>query len=73
MTKTKFGTLTNEGKIINSMEIDLNKAKSNDPLAYSFGYFQGKTGKKMDKAEKGDKLASEYIRGYNEGKRELKQ
>lgn len=43
---------------------------SDDPLAYSFGFMQGKSGRPMEKAEKGDKLASEYIRGYKAGKKE---
>jgi len=68
---TQFGTLTPSGEVVNSMTIDLSKVKSPDPLAYSYGFFQGKSGKSMAKAEKGDKLAPEYIRGYQEGKKEL--
>ena len=60
---TKFGTLTPNG-LIDEMEIDLDKVESNDPIAYSFGFFQGKSGKEM---AKDDDLAEEYIRGYNDG------
>ena len=49
----------------NAMSIDLSKVKSDDPLAYSYGLFQGKSGQPMAK-EKG--LAPEYVRGYKEGK-----
>lgn len=66
---TVFGTLTPEGKVTNTMTIDLSKVKSNDPLAYSFGFFEGKSGKPISK-EKG--LASEYIRGFKEGKKAKK-
>lgn len=64
--KTKFGTLTPSGKEVDVMEIDLSKVKSPDPLAYAYGFFQGKSGKPMAK-EKG--LAPEYVRGYKEGKK----
>ena len=67
---TQFGTLTPEGKVINSMSVDLNKVDSDDPLAYSFGFFQGKSGQEMDKAQEGDQLAPEYIRGFKMGKAE---
>jgi len=65
---TKFGTLTPQGKVVNSMTININKLKSKDPLAYAYGMFQAKSGQKMAKAEKGDKLAPEFIRGYREAK-----
>ena len=64
--KTQFGILTPEGKVEKSMEMDLSKIKSPDPLAYAYGFFQGKSGQPMSK-EKG--LAKEYIRGYKEGKK----
>ena len=60
---TKFGTLTPNG-VVDEIEIDLNKVKSDDPIAYSYGFFKGKSGKEMDKD---DDLAKEYIRGYNDG------
>ena len=60
---TKFGTLTPNG-VINEMEIDLNKVESDDPIAYSYGFFQGKSGEEMSKDED---LAKEYVRGYNDG------
>jgi len=63
---TTFGTLTPEGKVVNAMEIDLSKVRSPDPLAYSYGYFEGKSGQKMSK---GRDLAPEYIRGFKEGKK----
>ncbi|HUS51172.1 MAG TPA: hypothetical protein VMZ91_13475 [Candidatus Paceibacterota bacterium] len=69
---TQFGTLTPSGEIKNSMVIDLNKVKSDDPIAYSYGFFQGKSGQPMSKAERGDKLAPEYIRGYKEGLKKKK-
>lgn len=65
--KTKFGTLTKEGKVVNEMSVDLSKIKSTDPLAFAFGYFQGKSGQPMSK-DKG--LAPEYIRGFKTGKAE---
>jgi hypothetical protein len=49
------------------MTVDLNKVNSPDPIAYSYGFFQGKSGEPMSK-DKG--LASEYVRGYKEGKAE---
>jgi len=64
---TTFGTMTPEGKVINSMEIDINKVKSDDPIAYSYGYFQGKSGQPI---EKDKDLAKEYVRGYGIGKAE---
>ena len=70
MAKTQFGDLTREGKVINSMEIDLSKVRSDDPLAYAYGFFHGKSGKEMEKHRN---LAKEYIRGYNDGKNEAKQ
>ena len=66
---TQFGTLTPSGEIKNSMVIDL---KSDDPIAYAYGFFQGKSGQPMAKAERGDKLAPEYIRGYKEGLKKKK-
>ena len=66
---TKFGTLTPSGEVKNSMIINLDKTKSPDPLAYSYGFFQGKSGQPISKDKN---LASEYIRGYEEGKKERK-
>ena len=62
---TEFGTLTPNG-VINKMEVDLNKVESNDPIAYSMGFFDGKSGHKIDDSEDYD-LAEEYIRGFNDG------
>jgi hypothetical protein len=62
---TQFGVLTPSGKVEKSMSIDIGKVKSSDPLAYSYGYFQGKSGQPMSK-DKG--LVPEYIRGYKDGK-----
>jgi hypothetical protein len=64
--KTQFGILTPEGKVEKSMAIDLSKIKSPDPLAYAYGFFQGKSGQPMSKEKD---LAKEYIRGYKEGKK----
>jgi len=76
---TKFGTLTPNG-VVDEMEIDLNKVESDDPLAYAYGYFHGKTGKEKAKSgsdrmpsyiipnkEKDEELAEEYVKGYNDG------
>ena len=60
---TEFGTLT-PNYVINKMEIDLNKVESNDPIAYAMGFFDGKSGQKIDDS---DDLAEEYIRGFNDG------
>lgn len=58
--------MTEEGKIVNAMEIDLSKIKSPDPLAYAYGFFQGKSGQPISKDKD---LAPEYVRGYKEGKK----
>lgn len=65
---TTFGTITPSGEVKNTMVVDLSKVKSDDALAYAYGFSQGKSGTPMSKAEKGDKLAPEYIRGYKDGK-----
>lgn len=64
---TQFGILTPQGKVTKSMSIKISEIKSPDPLAYAYGYFQGKTGQPISK-NKG--LATEYIRGYEEGKKQ---
>lgn len=69
---TQFGTLTPSGEIKDSMIIDLANVKSDDPLAYAYGLFHGKSGKLIVKI-KGEKLAPEYIRGYKEGRKEFLQ
>lgn len=61
---TKFGILTKEG-VKKQMTIDISKVKSPDPLAYSYGYFQAKSGQPMSKDKD---LAPEYIRGYKDAK-----
>lgn len=63
---TLFGTLTSSGEVINKSVINLNKVKSNDPIAFAYGLHQGQTGQPFPK-EKG--LASEYIRGFKLGRR----
>lgn len=70
--ETTFGIMKPEGEVASSMSIDLGKIKSDDKLAYAYGYFQGKSGQPMAKAEKGDKLAPEYIRGYQDAKKGVK-
>jgi hypothetical protein len=70
--ETKFGVMKPTGEVSNSMSIDIGKIKSPDKLAYAYGYFQGKSGQPMMKAEKGDKLAPEYIRGYQDAKKGVK-
>lgn len=67
---TKFGILTPKGKVIKAMTIDISKIKSPDPLAYSYGFFQGKSGQPRAKDKD---LAPEYLRGYKAGKRERKK
>lgn len=62
---TQFGILQPSGEVTEKMSIDINKVKSDDPLAYSYGYFQAKSGQPMSK-DKG--LAKEYIRGYKDAK-----
>jgi len=62
---TKFVILQPSGEVTKQMTIDINKVKSDDPLAYSYGYFQAKSGQPMSK-DKG--LAKEYIRGYKDFK-----
>lgn len=48
-------------------QIDMSKVKSDDPLAYSYGYVQGKEGQKISESKN---LAPAYIEGYNKGKEE---
>lgn len=62
---SKFGTLNSSGEVKDTMIIDLKKVKSPDALAYSYGYFQGKSGKAISKDKD---LAPEYVRGYQDGK-----
>jgi len=64
---TKFGVLTPKGKLVKAMTIDISKVKSPDPLAYAYGYFQGKQG--LPKG-KGKDLAPEYVRGFKKGRKE---
>lgn len=66
----EFGVLSSRGNIVGAMSIDISKIKSPDPLAFAYGYFQGKTG--IPKA-KNKGLAPEYLRGYEKGKRERKK
>ena len=66
---TEFATLTPNG-VINKMEIDLNKVESDDPLAYSMGFFDGKSGQEIDDS---DDLAEEYIRGFNDGVKSMEK
>ena len=61
---TQFGILTPQGKITKSMSINLSEVKSPDPLAYSYGFFQGKTGIPISKDKD---LDPEYLKGYKEG------
>ena len=65
---TEFGTLTPNG-VINKMEVDLNKVESDDPIAYSMCFFDGKSGRKIDDS---DDLAEEYIRGFNDGVKSMR-
>lgn len=58
------------GKVVMTHEIDLGKIKSPDPLAYAYGLVQGERGNPLPK-EKG--LASEFIRGWKEGRKKLKK
>jgi len=66
-SSTQFGILTPKGEVTKSMSINLSEVKSPDPLAYSYGFFQGKTGQSISKDKD---LAPEYIRGYKEGKKQ---
>ena len=66
---TKFGTLTPNG-VVNEMEIDLNKVESDDPIAYSMGFFEGKSGQDISNCGgnwEDEDLAKEYVRGYKDG------
>lgn len=65
MPKTKFGVMSNQGKVTKSMSINIGKIKSKDPLAYAYGYFQASSGQSMSKDKD---LAPEYIRGYKDFK-----
>jgi hypothetical protein len=47
-----------------SYSINLKKIKSDDPLAYAYGYIQGKEGKQMPKDKD---LAIAYKQGYKKG------
>ena len=73
---TTFGRLEQDGTKIDKVEIDLSKVPSNDPIAFMFGYMEGRTKRKdFDAREKlggstklhGSKfreLAQEYLRGF---------
>ena len=50
-----------------SYKVNVKKVKSDDPLAYSYGYIQGKEGEKISDAKN---LAPAYIEGYKKGKSE---
>jgi hypothetical protein len=65
MVKTKFGKL-----LWKSHVIDLSKVKSPDPLAYAYGFMQGRARVKMSKDKN---LASEYIRGWKEGHKKIRK
>lgn len=67
--KTKFGTIGESGKAIITHEIDLNKIRSPDPLAYAYGLVRGERGKPMPKEKD---LAPEFVRGWKEGHRKSK-
>ena len=62
---TKFAVLSKQGKETKAMSINIGKIKSNDPLAYAYGYFQASSGQSMAKDKD---LAPEYIRGYKDFK-----
>jgi len=66
---THFGVMNKQGKVTKSMSINIGKIKSNDPLAYAYGYFQASSGQSMSKDKD---LAPEYIRGYNDYKKGVK-
>ena len=66
---TKFGILTPEG-VKNEMIININSVKSPDPLAYAYGFFQGKSGQRISKDRN---LAPEYVRGYKEGLNKIRK
>jgi hypothetical protein len=65
--KTKFGILKPTGEEVITHEIDLSKIKSPDPIAYAYGLVQGERGEPLGKPERGEKFASEFIRGWKEG------
>lgn len=48
-----------------SYSINVGKVKSDDPLAYSYGYVEGSEGKEISKQKN---LAPAYIEGYKKGK-----
>jgi hypothetical protein len=66
---TKFGVMAKGGKVTTTHEIDLNKIKSSDPLAYAYGLVQGERGQPLGKDKD---LAPEYIRGWKKGNRKYK-
>ena len=66
---TKFAVLSKQGKETKAMSINIGKIKSNDPLAYAYGYFQASSGQSMSKDKD---LAPEYIRGYKDYKKGVK-
>ena len=64
--ETQYGTLNPDGSVTNKMDLD--DSNSDDPIAYNFGFFEGKSGEPMDDY---DDLAPEYVRGYNDGKKSI--
>lgn len=68
--KTEFGKMDATGKVTITHRIDLSKIKSPDPLAYAFGYTQAQRGEPLSKDKD---LAPEYVRGWKDGKKKLKE
>lgn len=58
---------THKDKSFSAYQVNLSKVKSDDPLAYSYGYIQGKEGREMSDAKN---LAPAYKEGYEAGKKE---
>ena len=68
-TATEFGMMDASGKVTVTHTIDLAKVKSDDPLAYAYGFSQAQRGEHFEKRKD---LAPEYIRGFREGQKKRK-
>lgn len=70
--KIKFGTLElKDGKAVESNihVMDTDDVESNNPIAFMYGKHTGMSGRPINEAPEDDELASEYVRGYEIGRK----
>lgn len=66
---TNFSVLTPDGKVTNSVTVNIHSIPSDDPLAYAYGFSKGLRGEPRDKADPWDSLAPAYKKGHAHGLR----